>query len=253
MRVLSFVVACLVGGSSLVFAQSAPSHGWVDFNVATFQAAQGGQTVTLTDTVYLEPATASASYPALPRATGFDVAAGFALRGPIGAGVNVTTTSYTYTAVMSMSIPHPWYFDLPGSASAVTDRPLERSTTAVDLQAVVTPRTPEAWRIRLFAGPTYFHLRQDMVASIRYAQVYTVFGDNDVTITDFTPQAVRGSAWGFNAGADVTYFLGRYVGVGGTVRVNRGTVTVESEPLTAEPVDLTVGGVMVGGGLRLRF
>jgi hypothetical protein len=53
-------------------------------------------------------------------------------------------------------------------------------------------------------------------------------------------------------GADASVFFTRVVGIGGFVRYSRGTIEVD-EPLSEMPQDVTVGGLRVGGGLRLRF
>ena len=48
--------------------------------------------------------------------------------------------------------------------------------------------------------------------------------------------------------------FGRVFGLGGFVRISRGTVTVDdSGVLASEPVDVKVGGLQAGGGIRLRF
>jgi hypothetical protein len=56
---------------------------------------------------------------------------------------------------------------------------------------------------------------------------------------------VDGSTWGFNAGVDVAYFFSRYVGAGGVIRLNRGTVTVD-DPLTPDAAELSAGHVTFG-------
>ena len=92
-----------------------------------------------------------------------------------------------------------------------------------------------------------------MVETIRYDQLFLVFlPANAVEVTSFNQREVSGSAVGFNAGADVAFFFTRHVGVGGVVRVNRGTVSVD-DPLSSTAVDLTLGQTTIGGGLRVHF
>ena len=91
-----------------------------------------------------------------------------------------------------------------------------------------------------------------MVGIVTYNQQFNLLGFNSVDIQRFEATAEEGSAWGVHAGVDVGYFFSRHVGVGGVVRVNRGTVTVD-EPLSGEEADLTAGHMTVGGGLRVRF
>ena len=57
------------------------------------------------------------------------------------------------------------------------------------------------------------------------------------------------SGIGFNVGVDVGYYFSPAVGVGGMARFTRGTVDFGA----VEGSSATVGGLMVGGGLRVRF
>ncbi len=92
-----------------------------------------------------------------------------------------------------------------------------------------------------------------MVSGIHYNQVANpVFPINSVAITTFDSQEVSGSAWGFNAGVDVGWFFDRYVGVGGLLRFNKGTVSL-TDPFSGTGVDLKAGHVVFGGGVRFRF
>jgi hypothetical protein len=93
----------------------------------------------------------------------------------------------------------------------------------------------------------------DMVSAIGYDQAASpLIPVNVVAISSYLHQKVNGSAWGFNAGADLSVFFSRHFGVGGIVGVNRGRVTIP-EPLSGQNADLTTGHIEVGGGLRMRF
>jgi hypothetical protein len=92
-----------------------------------------------------------------------------------------------------------------------------------------------------------------MIGVVIYNQVASpLVGVNSVTITSHTDKEVSGSAVGFHVGGDSAWFFTRNVGVGGTVRFNRGTIAI-AEPLSGQNADLKVGHTGVGGGLRLRF
>jgi hypothetical protein len=115
------------------------------------------------------------------------------------------------------------------------------------------PETSGNWRVTLFGGPTYFTVSQQMVETIRYDQRYFLSGTNIVDITTYNDKKASGSGFGFHAGADVSYFFTRVVGIGGTLRFNTGTVTIDEEPLTGEKAELKAGHATLGFGLRLRF
>ena len=78
-------------------------------------------------------------------------------------------------------------------------------------------------------------------------------------------ETVRGGAWGYHAGADVSYFFTPKVGVGALVRYSGATVRLEN-PVSSirltgynwpfikpERVPIDVGRLDALAGLRLRF
>jgi hypothetical protein len=245
-------VALLTLVASSAYAQ-APARGWIDVDVIRGQSMQSADSFTLSTPLSGEIASASTAYPELGDAVGGNVAAGFTARGPLGIGIRLMRASYEQVIGLSVRVPHPTIFNRFGSDTDITESPMDRSETSLDLSAVYTAPTPDAWRVRIFGGPTYFRYSEDMVEIIRYSQLFNVFtGANLVDITTFSSREVEGSAWGFHGGIDAAYFFSRYVGVGGGVRLNRGTVTID-EPLTTDEAERSVGHTTFGGGLRLRF
>jgi hypothetical protein len=57
---------------------------------------------------------------------------------------------------------------------------------------------------------------------------------------------------GWNAGAELSVFFSRFVGVGAGFRFNKGTVEID-EPLSLEEADLDVGHATISVGARVRF
>jgi hypothetical protein len=70
-------------------------------------------------------------------------------------------------------------------------------------------------------------------------------------------EEVEANGWGFHGGVDVRYFFTERLGVGGIFRFSRGEVEIPGMFGTADdpppPLDIKVGGVQFGGGLRVRF
>lgn len=141
-----------------------------------------------------EIASAATAYPALPRANRSDVAAGFTFLPRVGVGVHFDFAKYEIGAGLGVRIPHPLFFNRFATDETVTSPPLERQDIAVDIPVVFIPPTPKEWRVRLFAGPTYFRMTQEMVGAIEYDQLFNVLGFNAVEITSFLQQKVEGSA-----------------------------------------------------------
>ena len=59
-----------------------------------------------------------------------------------------------------------------------------------------------------------------------------------------------GTGWGFHGGGDLSVFFTRVFGLGGSVRLSRGTASISDYGGTH---DITTGGLQINGGLRFRF
>jgi hypothetical protein len=242
----------LLLGSTPGFAQDVPNKGWVDINFLGLKSQQGAETVTFTTTLFREIAASAAAYPDI-EGTGkaIEVGGGFRIVPAFGVGIHFDAANIEQVAGLAATIPHPTIFDRAGTGTGTSDV-LERQDRSVDIQAIFFVPTSETWMVRVFAGPTYFSLKEDRIGIVNYNQAFSLFGTNLITITSPTVQQVDGSGWGFNAGTDVGFFFSRYVGVGGTLRFNKGTVTL-GDPLSGIEVDREAGHISFGGGLRLRF
>jgi hypothetical protein len=212
---------------------------------------QGADTFTFSRTMFGELASSAVAYPELGTAKGPEFAGGGTFGPGIGFGVRFIRVKSEYVPGMAIEIPHPGFFNRHATDADVLSTALERNDLDLDFFVLYDVPTAEEWRVRVFGGPTYFRVKQEMIGEIRYEQF--VFGQsNTVNITEGRFNEIEGSAWGFNVGADIAYFFTRHVGVGGVVRFNNGTVTVD-EPLSGEDADLDAGRTTFGAGLRLRF
>ena len=252
-RTFSVAAVALVTAASTVFAQGAPSRGWLDIDFVSVRPSQETQTFTYRTQVFDELASFASAYPDLPAAQGGNIGGGFNVHPRIGVGVHFVNVNYEMPIGLAVNVPHPLIFNRFATDADVTSSTLQRKDRSIDLLAVYTVPTPDAFRIRVFGGPTYFKVSQQMVSDIYFNQTFNLLGGNIVDITRSDQQQVEGSAWGFNAGADLAYFFSRYIGVGGVVRFNQGTVEIEKEPLTEQAAEWKAGHTIVGGGLRLRF
>ena len=245
----------LLSLSTTALAQAPPGRGCIDINFVSTRSTQDQQTYALTIPAFDEVATATTGYPGLSgeavKALSLD--AGVLVGRRFGVGVMYSGVDYTYPVGMGVSMPHPLFFNRAASAFDATTATFERADRSVDFYFAYIPRMPDAWRIRLFAGPTWFSVTQDMVEDIHIDQSFSMAGDNAVDITTFTEHEVKGSAWGYHVGADIAYFFSPHVGIGGVVRMNHGSVQIDHEPLTLESAKLQAGRKTIGAGLRFRF
>lgn len=221
-------------------------HARVSINAGIQQPAATTFTSTTTKTVNLEPATINASYDT-PKSQFFDGGVVVRVAGGFGVGVAVSSFTKSSGATISGSIPHPFFFNTPrtftGSASS-----LERSETGVHVQAAYVVSSKHV-DVAIAGGPTFFNVSQDLVADAAYADVYPY---DTVTFTSATVSKVSATKVGFNVGGDVGWKFSKNVGVGGLIRFSRATVNF---PLAgaASGVNVDVGGVQAGGGIRFYF
>jgi hypothetical protein len=228
-------------------------RGWIDVNFGVASAAAKEFTTNLERPLFQETRTARVTYHN-PTGAEFDFGGGYMITPGVGVGISFTGTAHQDPAQLYINVPHPNRFNTFASSTKPTDAKLQRVEGGVNLQlmlvAPVSPRT----RVRLFLGPTYFRVQQDMVSSIAYDQAFLVFLPvNAVDITTYdTVSKVEGTGWGFHVGGDVSFFFTRVVGVGGFARFSRATVSLD-DPLSGSAVDVKAGGFQAGGGLRLKF
>jgi hypothetical protein len=171
----------------------------------------------------------------------------------VGIGISFTGDAHKGKAGLAATIPHPLYYSSSATDASVTKEELTRTEGGINFQVVVMPVRNDRATVRLFGGPTAFRLKRNMVQDIEYSQEYGLFSrSNSISIDGWDGREVEGMGWGFHGGADVGFFFSNHVGVGTTMRISHGSVSV-TEPLSEEQVTMTTGGVHFGGGLRLRF
>lgn len=232
------------------FAQS-QAGGWFDVNFIGAASQQSEETFTYSRILFGETAASAVAYPDMGTAKGPEFAGGGTFGNGLGFGIRFLRVKTDYVPGMAISIPHPGFFNRSATDADVLNDELERNDLDLDFFVLYDFPTPGPLRIRVFGGPTYFKIKQEMIGEIRYDQL--VIGlSNAVNITEGRFTEIEGSGWGFNAGADVAYFFTNHVGVGGVVRFNSGNVTID-EPLSGEEAELKAGRTTFGAGLRLRF
>lgn len=247
---VNLCAAGVVSGLLLaVVPASAQSLVRINVDFVGVASSQDSQEVVQRTTLFREISTGAVAYPVLPTVKGLK--GGITFGRTFAVGVNLDFINYEQTAGLAISIPHPLFFNRPGTDVAVSEV-LDRKDRNVDIRAVYIAPTPQEWSVQVFGGPTYLSVKEDRIGGILYNQSAPASGANNVTITSTLKDTVSGSTWGFNVGADVGYFFTRHVGLGGQVSANRGTVTL-TDPFVDDDVDRSAGHVTFGGGLRLRF
>jgi hypothetical protein len=197
-------------------------------------------------TEYVEEGTIESDY-STEAGPQIDVAGGVRLWRNLAFGVGVTRFIKSAAASVHARIPHPFFFsryrDVSGVASGI-----EREEIGVHVQAVWLVPVTQRFQIALFGGPSIFSVKQGLVSEVDWSESYPY---DTASFSGARSGMHSESAAGFNVGTDVAFLLGRYVGVGGTVRFSGASVDLPS--VDGDTVAIDAGGLQVGGGLRLRF
>lgn len=194
-----------------------------------------------------EPAASTGAY-AVERGGGVDAGVFVRAWRSLGAGVSVSSVARTSDASISARYPHPFFFNQARTAST-TVGDLDRAEVGVHLSAAwLLPSTGRFGGV-LYAGPTVFRITQDAVETLAVTETYPY--DTVAIAPGGSPTALSERAVGFHAGADVTWFVTKRLGVGATARyaTAKTSVTIGA----GNPFDLEAGGFQAGLGLRVRF
>ncbi len=180
----------------------------------------------------------------------FDASGGARIWRNLAVGVGVSFFARDDDAAVAAQVPHPFFFDrdraVIGTASGI-----RRQETAVHIQGTWFIPASDALTIAVFGGPTFFHVKQDLVTQVGFRQTYPYnTATFDGASTAEQSESTVGFNVGFNVGFDVAYYFSETLGVGWLARFSRATVDFPSQG-TVGGVD--VGGFHTGAGLRVRF
>lgn len=177
----------------------------------------------------------------------FDGAFGILVHRQIGVGFGVSHSSRSGAAFVRAQVPHPFFDDrhrpVEGDASDIS-----RRETAAHAQVYYELRHRGPWRVRLFGGPSYFHVEQDLVISV---ETQETFPFDTAEFRRATTERVKGSGIGVNAGLDVSRMMSRRVGLGAVLRYAGANIDLSAPD--ARAISTTGGGLSAGLGLRVAF
>jgi opacity protein-like surface antigen len=180
------------------------------------------------------------------KSSNIQIGFGYNLTKAMGIGLGAIIRSSDIDATVNASVPSPWQFDSPRSASA---------TYAATLKATIfylnfIYKLPfSKFSLDLFAGPAYFNSSTDVISAINIQDVFP----NDVVTLSPVSENVKKSSFGFNAGLDLSYFFSSHLGVFVEGRYLSGSGTFSSSSQTIPGVKFNVGGLNVGAGLVFQF
>jgi hypothetical protein len=239
LTVLALLVGFSLAAAPSTYAQAAAPATQKVFINANFGVQLSDQSISTTASIpiYEELATLTSTQPVSGSAI-FDFSAGYRVWGDFYAALAVTTYSDNESADYTTSVPHPLFFDRPLTTSGRIDD-MKRREIGFHPQILWTHPLTDRMDVAVAGGPSFFRVSQDVLEGLAVAS-----GTQNATVS---ATSQKGTAKGFNVGADVTYtFTPRY-GVGGFLRYATGSVDL---PLVS---GVKAGGMQVGAGIRVRL
>ena len=196
--------------------------------------------------LHQETATVRTTYP-IDAAALFDASGAVRLWRGLGAGVGYSRFSKDGTVGVEASLPHPFFLQRNREISGESGDMLREEH---GLHAFAQYALPPFSRLHvvLFGGPSIFDITQSIANGVNFTEEYPY---DTATFVGVDSRRVKGTATGFNAGADVRWMFSNAVGVGVLLRVARAQVDLDADDNRTITVD--AGGAQFGVGLRLAF
>ena len=218
----------------------------------TFLAANGGvqNIASMTDRFtfeqYAEDGTIRAEYPG-HTALMFDVSAGMRIWRRIGIAGGFTRASASRDVTVNAEVPHPFFIDQHRAVEG-TATDLSRDETGVHVQLYWEPRLTGRMRVRLFAGPSFIDVKQDVVEGVEVTESYPF---DEAAFGHARVGRASASGLGGHAGADLSWMMTRQVGAGVLLRYSRAGLDLNAP--ASRTVSSDAGGFQAGIGLRAVF
>jgi hypothetical protein len=187
---------------------------------------------------------------AVPKAPIYDLGLAVRLWRGLHAGAAVSMFDKTGNGAVTARVPHPLQFN-------------KQRTTTGDIadakRREIGQHITFGWAIPaaggldflVFGGPSIFTTEQLFVTSLNLSLEKEVFPFDELAFPGAQTETLRENVLGYNAGVDMTWRFVRHVGVGLLVRYSKGKKAFEPTGMPA--VEVEVGGLHAGAGLRLAF
>jgi hypothetical protein len=171
----------------------------------------------------------------------FDISAGVRVWSNLAIGAGFSKYTDSSSGTLNASVPDPLFFDTP-HAQSFTAEGLEHEQQQIHLSLYWLQPVTDRFDVSLYAGPTFFSVKQDLQSGIAVAS-------GTSTITSVTTTTVDESTTGYHLGLDFRYLFIQNAGLGAFVRYTSGSV--DASVVDGGKID--VGGFQYGVGLRVRF
>lgn len=169
-----------------------------------------------------------------------DLSAGVRVWGDFGVGVGFSRFKDSSNVEITARVPDPLIFDNPHE-QVVNAGELKHAEAAVHVSAIWFVPVTTKFDVAVSVGPSHITVQQDTI-TISEANV----APGTATLNDVSRAEVSESTIGFHAGVDLNYLVTPRIGAGLLVRYLTGSTDIAG-------ANVDVGGLQVGGGIRVRF
>lgn len=149
-------------------------------------------------------------------------------------------------------VPHPLQFNRPRTVTGDVPNATRREV-GQHLMFGWNVKAAGGVEFLLFAGPSIIATDQLVVKSLTLELDKEVFPFDQLAFPFVVSETLRENVMGYNVGVDMSWHFARHVGVGLLVRFSEGKQAFTPTPSGSTAVEVTVGGLQAGGGLRLQF
>jgi hypothetical protein len=239
---LLLACALVLASTPLALAQGPdqPARAFVAVS-GGFQMVSRSVTETGAFTLYDEPGSFTGARK-ISNGAIFDIGVGAHVTGSISVGVAYSRFTKPADVPFTVVAPHPLFFNQPRTATLnVTG--LGHTEDAIHLQVFYQLLSSGRYEASVFAGPSFFMVKQDMVTSVTATETGSPFTAVNLNATFGTEKK---NAIGANAGLGINYRLSGSLGAGFFVRYTMATAKMPSASVRA-------GGPQVGASLRYGF
>lgn len=186
----------------------------------------------------------------VPKAPFYDAGVAVRVWRALHAGAAVSIFADTGPGVLTARVPHPLYFNQPRTVTG--DIPgVERREVGQHMSAGWAIPAAGGLDFIMFGGPSIFTTEQMFVTTLMLALDKEAYPFDTLAFPGVVTEKKRDHVIGYNAGVDMTWRFAEKVGAGLLVRYSKGTK--DFTPTGGAPVEIEVGGLHAGGGLRLIF
>jgi hypothetical protein len=243
-RVTILTALCIVGLAHSAHAQSGQRLR-ISINAAD-QVSSRTLTQNFTVPINVESAPIATSID-LASAPMFDIGGSYRFVNRLAAGVSVSSLSRDVDGTLDAKIPHPFFFNTPRAISGNLSG-LQHKETGVHIYAMYLVPVSSKLDVGVFGGPSHFNVKQDFVTDVDYTASYPF---DTATFSGAPTENVSKGVMGYNVGADVSWRLSRVLALGGLIRFTGASTSLTVA--SGNDVDVKVGGLQTGAGIRILF